>query len=512
MICWKKLRLFLCILFLLFSTTIPTISYAQDPEIEINVPTLKVRNGPGLAYAIVDQVKKGDTYRVLDKQNDWYQIETATTKGWVASWYTTSKKSSTQEKVYTVISQVNKLNVRSQASLNAAVLTQMNAGNEASFVQTNGDWTEVVFQGQQGFVASKYITKETQNNNKPTPEKVDNPSFEVKVSALNVRSKADLSAKKVGTVIKGDRFTILDRKTNWVKIQLNSKNTGWVFSFYGTESELPPTSSTKTKIESKTVTVVYNGTNVRKEPSTNSEVVYRASAGETFTVSGNEGGWYKIDDSSFGTAYLANWVVSSEEKSVSEKPVEKRKKGTLNGVTIVIDPGHGGNDHGTTGARGTEEKGITLQTAELLYSKLSQAGANVVLTRESDTYVGLRKRVSIGHQQSADAFISLHYDATDSSSINGFTTYYLNSYQKELAQAVHEQLKTKISLRDRGVQRGNYLVLRENKQKAILIELGFLSNPSEERTLVTEQFREQATIGIYDGIIAFFDQQLATEN
>ena len=130
------------------------------------------------------------------------------------------------------------------------------------------------------------------------------------------------------------------------------------------------------------------------------------------------------------------------------------------------------------------------------------------MTRESDVYVDLRKRVAVAHQVEADAFISLHYDATENSSVSGITTYYTNSYQKELAEYVHAGLADKVSLRDRGVQPGNYLVLRENRQKAILIELGFLSNPSEERAISSNHYREQATLGIYEGIVDFFDAQL----
>lgn len=143
----------------------------------------------------------------------------------------------------------------------------------------------------------------------------------------------------------------------------------------------------------------------------------------------------------------------------------------------------------------------------MLASKLSAAGANVVMTRESDEYVALRKRVSIAHQYEADAFISLHYDATDDSSINGFTSYYMNSNQKGLAEAIHDGLSSKLELRDRGTQQGNYLVLRENRQKAVLIELGFLSNSSEERVITTAKFREQATLGIYQGILNYFNEQ-----
>ncbi|MGB3260023.1 N-acetylmuramoyl-L-alanine amidase, partial [Paenisporosarcina sp.] len=246
-------------------------------------------------------------------------------------------------------------------------------------------------------------------------------------------------------------------------------------------------------------------------PSTSGGVVYRANAGESFVPIGQSGDWYEVNTPNGKRGYVANWVVSTdatEKETQQQQAKAKRKKGTLNGLTVVVDPGHGGNDHGTTGARGTDEKGITLRTSELLASKLRAAGANVVMTRDSDVYVDLRKRVAIGHQLAADAFISVHYDATDSSSINGFTTYYMHGYQKGLAQSVHRALGNKISLRDRGAQPGNYLVLRENRQQAILIELGFLSNPSEERAVTTEHFREQASLGIYNGVVNYFDDQL----
>ena len=78
--------------------------------------------------------------------------------------------------------------------------------------------------------------------------------------------------------------------------------------------------------------------------------------------------------------------------------------------------------------------------------------------------------------------------------------------QKSLANSVNNGLSSKLSLRDRGAQPGNYLVLRENRQNAILIELGFLSNPTEERIINTESFREQATLGIYKGLLDYFDR------
>lgn len=171
----------------------------------------------------------------------------------------------------------------------------------------------------------------------------------------------------------------------------------------------------------------------------------------------------------------------------------------------MIDAGHGGYDHGTTGARGTDEKDITLLTSELLASKLTAAGAEVVMTREADTFVSLRKRAAVSNQVAADAFVSIHYDANPDSSVAGFTTYYTHPHQKALASSVNSSLASSINLRNRGAQPADFLVLRENRQNAILIELGFLSNAAEERTVTTDMFREQATHGIYNGLLNYFD-------
>lgn len=508
-----KLSYYAIALILISSILISTNSQANGKEVISTVSSLNMRSGPGLAYPIITSLNKGDRMIITDKQGDWFKVTKEQHSGWVAAWYT--KQLEAQEIIkQTVISKVDRLNVRSQPSINAATLTQLSAGDQASFISEQGDWVEVAFNQVQGFVSKEYITISKESKDTPKPEVDSTTAFQVSVDRLNVRSKPDLTSKKVTQIKKGDRFKILGKRNNWVNIALPNKEAGWVYSFYGTYTDLEPTSTKQVKDKGtslKRVTIIYNGTNLRSDASTSSEVIYRANAGETFSTTGQTGDWYEVELNDGKKAFVANWVVSSNQKGVSSDKKDKkapRKKGTLDGLTIVIDPGHGGNDHGTTGARGTDEKGIALQTSELLSSKLRAAGANVVMTRDADMYVDLRKRVSIAHQLPADAFISIHYDATDDSSINGFTTYYMHGYQKNLAKAVHAGLSKKISLRDRGSQPGNYLVLRENRQEAILIELGFLSNPSEERSVSTDQFREQASLGIYNGVVNYFDSKL----
>ncbi len=379
-------------------------------------------------------------------------------------------------------------------------------------IREESDWAKIEDSlGTSGWVSKDFITlsdKSLEEIDLSTTSELkgEKTQFTIKVDSVNVRQDPNLSSSIVGSVDQDDTFEIIEQNNNWIKIQLTKDSVGWVYRFYG---EFDSSISLDSDIE--TITIIYGGTNLRESPSTSSPVVKRASLGETFEILSSEGEWYKVAINANETAYVAQWVVSTniKQKTTSEdEPKIDRKKGTLDGVTIVLDPGHGGNDQGTAGYRGSIEKDYTLITTQTLQSKLQDAGATIYLTRESDMYVDLRKRVSIGHQYAADAFISIHYDATEDTTISGFTTYYYHDYQQKLAQSVNEGIAKKVTLRDRGAQLGDYLVLRENYQNAILIELGYLSNPAEERVITTNYYREQATLGIYEGIINYFDAQL----
>lgn len=527
----KRILSILFVVVLFLSTLLPifTESYiasAEGEELYVNAEILYLREGPGLSYPIIDTLKEGNKLTAINKEGDWVQVSVGQTEGWVAAWLVrsaTTKSAATTE--ITVISQVDSLNLRAEASLSATVLTKISSGTEMKYVRQEQDWIQVQYEDYSGWVFADYVTMKEETNleaspstdEKATDEKQtenDPNTFTINVSTVNIRKKADLTAKKLGVVTKDQQFNVISRSHNWVEIEYEKGKKGWIYSFYGTFTKKTTTEDkSDTKKSQGTVTIIYNGTNLRESASTASNVVTNADAGHTYSIIETEGDWYKIALENEKTAYVAKWVVTenagtNSQTQVKEMEVESRKKGTLKGLTIVLDAGHGGNDRGTTGARGTDEKDITIVTAELLKSKLQSAGANVIMTRESDVFVDLRKRVAISHQYAADAFISIHYDALEDSSVHGFTTYYTNSYQKELADYVHDGLANKINLKDRGSRYGNYLVLRENRQNAVLLELGYLSNPSEERTITTDYYREQATLGIYQGLLEYFDAKL----
>lgn len=498
-------------IFLFFSNT--SVSFAET--VFVDSPTLNVRSGPGLTYPVIGQLTDQDQTEVLETQGDWLKIEFGDEKGWIAKWLTRSSNSSGESKE--IVSKVDSLNIRSGPSVQSAVLGKMRAGEIAVSTGQEGDWLSINFDGQDGWVFSEYVSDvtkssvalsdETEETEQPTvAKKVGDPDeFTVAVETLNVRKKATLQSKKLMQIKKGESYKVVKTDGNWVQIQLDGKKKGWVYSFHGHLSA-KQTASDHSNSDQGIVTITTDGTNLREEPSTSSPVVFRVNAGENYPILEKHDDWYRISLPNEEEAYVAEWVVTVEnEDSVTEPKEQAREKGTLKGLTIVIDPGHGGHDRGTTGARGSIEKDLTLMTSELLATKLQNAGADVVLTRNSDTYVLLGARASMAQYHDADAFVSIHYDAHVDPSISGFTSYYTKSEQQPLAEAINRGLAANISLRDRGAQFGDYHVLRENNRTGALIELGYLSNYNEERQITTEKFREQATYGIYQGLLDYFN-------
>lgn len=503
---WTIIGILLLSLFHAMPTT-----YANADSVIVDTASLHIRSGPGLTYDVTGSLKKGTQVEVLSTSGDWIEIQDGNDSGWIASWLTTASDFSAGATTI-IVSRVDQLNIRSTPAVGSAVLGRMSAGDEALMTKQDGKWAAITYNGITGWVHTDYITQLVEQTSTPaTTEPVEQTAtaelFTVAVDALNVRKKADLSSKRIGLIERGESYSVKKIDGNWVQIAVDEKNQGWVYSFHGTLSS----SGTQTIDEAEfgTVTLLSNGTNIRTEATTSSEIVTRADAGQKFSIIKDSGDWYEIALPTGETAFVAKWVVSTADEPVTTEPVKKeqikRVAGTLKGLTIVIDAGHGGNDRGTTGARGTDEKDITLLTSELLAAKLTAAGADVVMTREADTYVSLRKRVAVSSQVDADAFVSIHYDANPDQSVAGFTTYYTHPRQKALATAVNSGLASSVNLRDRGAQPGDFLVLRENRQNAILIELGFLSNAAEERTVTTDMFREQATHGIYKGLLDYFN-------
>lgn len=498
-------------IFVLFLTVLQSFqeTKANGSTIIINSNQTNVREGPGLSYSKIGQVNQGEQFTVIKTNGDWIQIELDNKqKGWVANWLVTysEKKSSTTEKLQkgTIISiTTDGLRVRSGPGTSYQIIGSLNMGDSGEITDINGDWLKISFSGNSGWINSEFVKVTGQGN---TSDKEKQPSSKkealtgtVTASTLYVRDEGSLNGSIIAQVYKGEQFPILTEVNNWMKIEYKSGKYGWAASWFIQKSEAAPADS---EIKNGSIEILYNGTNIRKKPSAQSEVVQRANKGETFEAVKLTNDWYEIRLKSGDLAYVAGWVVNASNLGQQvEKPGSEIH---LKNKTIVIDPGHGGKDNGTSGFRGTAEKNITIKTALLLRNKLKAAGANVILTRTNDTFQSLNSRVRMSHYYGADAFISIHYDSISEKNVRGTTSFYYHSYQKALASSLHSGIVQYTNLKDRGVRHGDYHVLRENKQSAVLLELGYLSNPTEESLIQTDQFQEQAANGIFQGLAKYF--------
>ena len=182
--------------------------------------------------------------------------------------------------------------------------------------------------------------------------------------------------------------------------------------------------------------------------------------------------------------------------------------------TIVIDAGHGGTDRGTKSkAPFCEEKRVCLQTARLVKKHLDQLGYRVVMTRNTDAFIPLAKRVEIASQASGSIFVSIHYNSAPNPEAHGIEIFFLDSKQdrlrtsssKRLAESILPGLIHRTNARSRGTKKGNhYYVIRENAIPAIIIEGGFISNPQECSLLKSFEYQDQIARGIADGIDRYF--------
>ncbi|HVJ06091.1 MAG TPA: N-acetylmuramoyl-L-alanine amidase [Candidatus Saccharimonadales bacterium] len=216
---------------------------------------------------------------------------------------------------------------------------------------------------------------------------------------------------------------------------------------------------------------------------------------------------------------------------------------------IVIDAGHGGHDTGTIGPNGLLEKTLVLDVALRLGKLLKgKMGADVIYTRDDDTFIPLETRTAIANQQQADLFISVHANSSQDPSARGVETYYLNFNPSpdalEVAarenavseKSVHElgdlvkkiALKEKVdesrefatdvqfslyqglagkekTLRNRGVKKAPFIVLIGANMPSILAEISFVSNPGDARKLQTPEYRQKIAESLYKGVARYIN-------
>lgn len=241
-------------------------------------------------------------------------------------------------------------------------------------------------------------------------------------------------------------------------------------------------------------------------------------------------------------------------RKIKKKTVKQIQSKKDRDIIIAVDAGHGGEDPGASGAKGTKEKVITLQIAKKLAKTIDkQPGMKAVLIRKGDYYVALRKRFKKAREQQADLFVSIHADAFTDPKVHGMSVYILskrgatseaaqwlaqsenssdlvggvvledkdNMLAKVLldlsqnaameaslksAQKVLVALKKIEKPHKKQVERASFVVLKSPDVPSMLIETAYISNPSEEKRLNTKQFQQKLANSITSGIKQYFYQ------
>ena len=190
---------------------------------------------------------------------------------------------------------------------------------------------------------------------------------------------------------------------------------------------------------------------------------------------------------------------------------------------VYLDAGHGGYDPGAS-YFGIAEKSLTLAIQSRVKAKLEAEGYRVVTTRTSDTYVDLTDRSRAANASESDIFVSIHINASGSSAAQGIETYYYQPYAEypsrinatyhanptrlsmsdTLANAIQSSLINATGAQNQGVKRQTFAVLRETTAPAVLLELGFLSNPQEAARLNTSSYQETLANAIVAGIKRYY--------
>ncbi|MEY2526409.1 MAG: N-acetylmuramoyl-L-alanine amidase [Verrucomicrobiota bacterium] len=169
-------------------------------------------------------------------------------------------------------------------------------------------------------------------------------------------------------------------------------------------------------------------------------------------------------------------------------------------TTVIIDAGHGGFDRGGIPGQSVAEKTVALDVAQRLHRVLEAGGYRVVMTRDSDVFVPLGTRVSIANSYRNGIFVCIHFNSARRSGANGIETYFYSRDSLALASAVHYSVTRSVSSSNRGVRRRGYFVLRKTRIPAVLVECGFLTNPTEARNAQNGAYRQRLADAIANGV------------
>ncbi len=188
------------------------------------------------------------------------------------------------------------------------------------------------------------------------------------------------------------------------------------------------------------------------------------------------------------------------EREIPSVPASDRPR-------IIIDPGHGGEDPGTIGIGGVQEKDVILPISLDVAEILRKQDIEVIMTRDTDNFISLQGRTDMANDLDADLFVSIHANAINLSrpDVNGLETYYYQSGRR-LAEIIHWSILNGVEIDNRGIRRARFYVLRHSAMPAVLIEIGFLTGATDSARLKDPDHRRRMAEAIANGIVQYIKQ------
>ncbi|WP_174615059.1 N-acetylmuramoyl-L-alanine amidase [Virgibacillus ihumii] len=352
-------------------------------------------------------------------------------------------------------------------------------------------------------------------------------TYEVGANNLNVRTAPSHSAQVIGQLNDGDRVVVFQKAFGWVQTYYGGQE-AWVASQFlypaNGQSNANSGSATVSNSTPEKITVTATEVRIRTGPGTNHDIIGYTSNGDTYNLVKSTNNWNKVVLGDGSSGWIAGWLTdhsngnspapkndTNNSNSTSNNDTEPKSSnpanGSLEGYNIVLDPGHGGKDPGAIGIGGVFEKNVIMNTVDNVARELRAAGATVILTRDNDYFLSLEERVDLSNAYNTHAFISLHYNAYPILGINGFSThFYAGGKNRQLATDIQSGLRQNTSLYSRGIMQSDYHVLRENSDLAVLVELGFITNPNDLATARTNAYQNNAADGIVQGLLNYFNE------
>jgi N-acetylmuramoyl-L-alanine amidase len=476
----------------------------------INGNNVNIRSGPGTNYDSLTKVFKGLNLIVLNENNGWLQIEMSDgRRGWVADYLVDFPNASAGTPVELISSgdtgmgegympsglnrsalvMKSSLNIRSGPGEQYSVVSKANCGQQLPILREENDWLAVRLpDGATGWIAGWLVAVRYDGNKQE--------------SVAGGSQTANLVSR--WSAVETERYGELPTISGLLVEQSGSK----VVLRINAESPLELPASFQLDNPSR---LVFDFTACLGENEETPLIGVHQGAVSSFRLGRlDERTVRVVADLQAPASYALEQ--SSDGKTVT---FQIQTLDTVNKI-IVIDPGHGSLsqwdsiDPGAIGPSGVKERDVNQSISKLLGNILLNEGYTVIYTNEEKTALSLEERALVASLSGAELLVSIHANASTNPSLSGTMTFYYNpatlekgarvQQSKTLAGYIQEELLNRLQREDKGVQDANFAVLRNCPITAALVEVAFLSNPTEEKLLVDPAFQRRAAEAIALGI------------